>query len=125
MEFGTEDDGITANLYSDLLIKLLPKVRSGEWLILSGILRSQQGELVRAPQRNHFDILSVKRRGKWMAYLARRTGTLRRRSVSRQIFAAVIDRRYSKARCKLKGSPMRSSRPTLCENRVPAASLAG
>ncbi len=70
-------DVITANLYSDLLIEILPKLRGGGWLILSGILRSQQDELVRALQRNHLDIIDMKRRGKWMAFLARRTGTLR------------------------------------------------
>ncbi len=47
---------ITANLYSDLLIEILPKLRGGGWLILSGILRSQKDELVRALQRNHFDV---------------------------------------------------------------------
>jgi ribosomal protein L11 methyltransferase len=64
-------DVITANLYSDLLIEILPKLRGGGWLILSGILRSQQNELVRALQRNHLDMISMKRRGKWMAFLAR------------------------------------------------------
>ena len=64
-------DVITANLYSDLFIEILPKLRGGAWLILSGILRSQQDELVQALQRNHFDIINIKRRGKWMAFLAR------------------------------------------------------
>lgn len=70
-------DVITANLYSDLLIEILPKLRGGGWLILSGILRGQQDELVRALQRNCFDIISTKRRGKWMAFLSRRISTLR------------------------------------------------
>jgi ribosomal protein L11 methyltransferase len=65
-------DVITANLYSDLLLEILPKLRVARWLILSGILRSQQGELVPALQRNQFDIISVKRRGKWVAILTRR-----------------------------------------------------
>jgi ribosomal protein L11 methyltransferase len=69
-------DVITANLYSDLLIEILPKLRGGEWLILSGILRSQKHEFVRALQRNHLDVIDMKRRGKWMAFLARRIGTL-------------------------------------------------
>lgn len=67
-------DVITANLYSDLLLETLPKLRVGSWLIFSGILRSQQNELVPALQGNHFDIISVKRRGKWVAILTRRTG---------------------------------------------------
>lgn len=62
---------ITANLYSDLLLEILPKLRVGRWLILSGILRSQQNELIPALQRHHFEIISIKRRGKWMAFLAR------------------------------------------------------
>jgi ribosomal protein L11 methyltransferase len=70
-------DVITANLYSDLLIEILPKLRGGGWLILSGILRSQKHEFVRALQRNHLDIVDMKRRGKWMAFLARRIGTPR------------------------------------------------
>jgi len=69
-------DVITANLYSDLLIEILPKLRGGGWLILSGILRNQKHEFVRALQRNHLDVVDMKRRGKWMAFLAQRTGTL-------------------------------------------------
>ena len=65
-------DVITANLYSDLLIEILPKLRGGAWLILSGILRSQQDELVHGLQRNHIDVISMKHRGKWVAILARR-----------------------------------------------------
>ncbi len=69
-------DVLTANLYSDLLIEILPKLRGGDWLILSGILRSQKHEFVRALQRNHLDVIDMKCRGKWMAFLARRTGAL-------------------------------------------------
>ena len=72
-----ETDVITANLYSDLLLEILPKQRAGRWLILSGILRSQQNELVRALKRNRFGIIKMKRRGKWVAILAMRSGTLR------------------------------------------------
>jgi ribosomal protein L11 methyltransferase len=70
-------DVITANLYSDLLIEILPKLNASAGLILSGILRSQQDELVRALQRNHLDIIKMKRRGKWMGILAARADTLR------------------------------------------------
>ncbi len=70
-------DVITANLYSGLLIEMLPKLSGSGWLILSGILRSQKHEFVDALQRNHLDVIDMKRRGKWMAILARRTGTLR------------------------------------------------
>ena len=64
-------DVVTANLYSDLLIEILPKLRGGSWLILSGSLRTQRNELVAAMQRNHLDVISMKRRGKWTAFLAR------------------------------------------------------
>jgi ribosomal protein L11 methyltransferase len=70
-------DVITANLYSDLLIAILPNLNAGAYLILSGILRSQQDELVRALQRNHFDIINMKRSGKWMGILAARADTVR------------------------------------------------
>jgi ribosomal protein L11 methyltransferase len=69
-----QTDVITANLYSDLLIEILPKLRGGAWLILSGILRSQQDELIHALQRDHLDVINMKRRGKWMAFLARSRG---------------------------------------------------
>jgi ribosomal protein L11 methyltransferase len=69
-----ETDVIMANLYSDLVIEILPKLRCGRWLILSGILRSQQNELARALKRNGFGIINMKRRGKWVAILANRRG---------------------------------------------------
>ncbi|MGE5207888.1 MAG: 50S ribosomal protein L11 methyltransferase [Alphaproteobacteria bacterium] len=62
---------ITANLYSDLLIQILPKLRNSAWLILSGILRGQETEFVAALRRSKVEIVCVKRRGKWIAILAR------------------------------------------------------
>jgi len=67
-----KNDVITANLYSDLLIEILPKLRGGGWLILSGILRSQRDKLLAALQRSHFEEISIKQRGKWIGILARR-----------------------------------------------------
>ena len=72
-----ETDVITANLYSDLLVEILSKLGSSGWLILSGILRSQRNELGRALKRNRLGIIKMRRRGKWLAILARRFGTLR------------------------------------------------
>jgi len=66
-----QTDVITANLYCDLLIDILSKLRFGGWLILSGILRSQEAELAHVLQQNHYDIIRTKRRGKWVAILAR------------------------------------------------------
>jgi ribosomal protein L11 methyltransferase len=66
-------DVITANLYSDLLLEILPKLRHGGWMILSGVFRKQQHGLTRALQQNRYDIISVKCRGKWVAILAKST----------------------------------------------------
>jgi ribosomal protein L11 methyltransferase len=57
---------ISANLYSDLLTEILPKLKHSDWLILSGILRSQQTEFVSALLRNKFEITGIKHRGKWI-----------------------------------------------------------
>jgi ribosomal protein L11 methyltransferase len=80
-------DVITANLYSDLLIKILPKVRGSGWLIVSGILRSQKDDLVHTLQRNHLQVTNIRHRGKWIAILARRGKELRLQNLEPQIFA--------------------------------------
>jgi ribosomal protein L11 methylase PrmA len=63
-------DIITANLFSELLIEILPKLKRVRWLILSGILREQESDLMRALKRNKITLLEVRRRGKWVAVLA-------------------------------------------------------
>jgi ribosomal protein L11 methyltransferase len=63
-------DIITANLFSELLIELLPKLKRIRWLILSGILRAQEKRFVGELRRNKIDIAEVRRRGKWIAILA-------------------------------------------------------
>ena len=63
---------VTANLFSELLVGILPKLKRAHWLILSGILRKQEGEIRRALTRNKIDIVQARRRGKWVAILARR-----------------------------------------------------
>ena len=72
-----ETDVITANLYSDLIIRILPNLNVRGWLILSGILRSQEDELAYAVQRNDYELINERRRGKWVAILARRRNSLR------------------------------------------------
>jgi ribosomal protein L11 methyltransferase len=62
---------ITANLFSELLIEILPKLKRTQRLILSGILRDQEAQLVRALKRNGIVIMEIRRRGKWIAILAR------------------------------------------------------
>jgi ribosomal protein L11 methylase PrmA len=117
-----EIDVITANLCSELLMEILSKLKRSKWLILSGILRTQQVELLRAFLRNNIDIISIKRRGKWTAILAHGRGARIYRSRS---FAAATDRRYNRTKCRRNSLPTSSSRPIRCENRAPAASLAG
>ena len=67
---------VAANLYSELLIEILPKLKRNNWLILSGVLRRQEDRLLRVLRRNNMEIVNVKRRGKWIAVLANRRGLL-------------------------------------------------
>ena len=67
-------DIICANLYSELLISLLPKWRhrlavNGR-LILSGVMRTQEPDVTSALHRNGFKTLEIRRRGKWIALLS-------------------------------------------------------
>jgi len=62
-------DIITANLFSELLIEILPKLKRAQRLILSGILREQEPQLVRALKRNRIAVVEARRRGKWIAIL--------------------------------------------------------
>src|SRR3954468_13372392 len=64
-------DLITANLFSELLIAVLPKIRRVPWLILSGVMRDQEREVLRALKRSGFTTETIRRRGKWIALLAR------------------------------------------------------
>ena len=65
---------IAANLYSELLVSLLPRWRrrlTGDGrLILSGVLRRQEREVSDALTANGFAALAVRRRGKWIALLS-------------------------------------------------------
>jgi len=66
---------ITANLYSELLVSVLPRFRkrlaAEGWMILSGVLRAQETRLSRAVRSNGLRIDQIRRRGKWIALLAR------------------------------------------------------
>ncbi len=68
-------DVITANLFSELLVSALPfwktRLRKNGLMILSGVLREQEGDLLRALRSNRFEIAGVRRRGKWIALLCR------------------------------------------------------
>ncbi|MGI9087241.1 MAG: 50S ribosomal protein L11 methyltransferase [Chthoniobacterales bacterium] len=65
---------IAANLYSELLRQVLPQFRAHlvpeGWLILSGVLRSQEKALVQELRRAGFEIAEIRRRGKWIALRA-------------------------------------------------------
>ena len=63
-------DVVAANLFSELLIQVTPKLRSARWLILSGILREQEHDVTRTLKRSGIAILKARRRGKWIAVLA-------------------------------------------------------
>jgi len=71
-KFSARIDIITANLFSELLIEILPKLKCAEWLILSGVLREQEAQLLRALNRHGISVVETRRRGKWIALLARR-----------------------------------------------------
>ena len=66
-------DIITANLFSEILIKALPvwsrHLAPDGYLILSGILRAQERAVVRALRQQGFAVAEVRRRGKWVALL--------------------------------------------------------
>jgi ribosomal protein L11 methyltransferase len=66
-KFPKQIDTITANLFSDLLIEILPKLKRAQWLILSGILREVEAQLVCALKRNGIVVVETRRRGKWIA----------------------------------------------------------
>ncbi|MBA2269172.1 MAG: 50S ribosomal protein L11 methyltransferase [Chthoniobacterales bacterium] len=66
-------DVITANLYSELLVSVLPTFRESlvaeGSLILSGVLRQQERELTAALRAAEFRAAEIRRRGKWIALL--------------------------------------------------------
>ncbi len=83
-----EFDMIAANLYSELLAEMLPAFSSGlspgGRMILSGVLRQQEQGLAQELRENRFVILETKRRGKWIALLAKSAGPKRRRRAARE-----------------------------------------
>jgi ribosomal protein L11 methyltransferase len=60
-----------ANLFSQLLIQILPRLKRSSCLILSGVLRTQENEFVHALHRHKIKPIEVRRRGKWIAVLAK------------------------------------------------------
>lgn len=68
--YGGQVDIVIANLFSELLIEILPNLKCARWLILSGILREQERDITRALKGNKIDIVQLRQRGKWVAILA-------------------------------------------------------
>ena len=69
--------GVMANLFSELLVRLMPEViapavASGGDLVLSGVLVSQADEVVASVRKAGFTLLTVKRRGRWRAFHGQR-----------------------------------------------------
>lgn len=69
---------ITANLFSELLIELLPRIKrmlnpDGR-AILSGVLRWQETDLTDAAAAANLRVVTVRRRGKWIAMLVNHSG---------------------------------------------------
>jgi ribosomal protein L11 methyltransferase len=64
---------ITANLYSELLAQVLPLWREASAangrLVLSGVMRSQESQLLPVLRANGYRIEETRRRGKWIALL--------------------------------------------------------
>lgn len=73
-KFPRKIDIVTANLFSELLIEVLPKLKPARYVILSGVLRVQEEDLVRELGRCKIDITKVRRRSKWIAILANCSG---------------------------------------------------
>jgi ribosomal protein L11 methyltransferase len=65
---------VGANLYSELLIEALPRLSrylaANGRVILSGIMRTQEKEVLKALKANGIRVREIRRRGKWIAILA-------------------------------------------------------
>ncbi len=72
---------VTANLFSELLIRLMPRViapavATGGDLILSGVLATQAEEVMTAVRETGLRLVTVKCRGRWRAFHYRRESGL-------------------------------------------------
>jgi ribosomal protein L11 methyltransferase len=73
-------DLITANLFSALLQKSLPKMkrwlRPGAEMILSGILRTQSDDVLQTLSRLKLEVVQILRKGKWVCLIVRKNSSL-------------------------------------------------
>lgn len=70
LKFPGKIDIVTANLFSELLVEILPRFKRVRRMILSGVLRTQERGLRSALRAHRIDIVQVRRRGKWIALVA-------------------------------------------------------
>ena len=72
---------VGANLYSELLVATLPRLRrylaAQGWIILSGIMRAQERVVLQALRANGIKVQEIRRRGKWIALSGVGPGTPR------------------------------------------------
>jgi ribosomal protein L11 methyltransferase len=70
-------DVVLANLFTDVLIAAAPRIaraiKSGGWLIFSGILREQAPEVAKAFEAQGFSESRITMRGKWCAGICRKS----------------------------------------------------
>lgn len=75
-------DVVAANLFSGVLIEAAPVISAavapGGHLLLSGVLREQEAEVLGAFGRQGLRVERVTRKGKWISAHARKTATARR-----------------------------------------------
>jgi ribosomal protein L11 methyltransferase len=68
----TPADILVANLYADLLVRALPRMKHwrapGGVMILSGVLRTQEAEVTAALARLHLRPARILRKGKWICF---------------------------------------------------------
>ena len=71
-------DVVTANLFSEVLIKAAPRIARaaapGGTLIFSGVMRHQEKECVAALTAAGFRMVRTVRKGKWVTTLAAKRG---------------------------------------------------
>ncbi len=72
-------DVVTANLFSQLLISLLPRVRQSlkadGCFIFSGVMRSEESAFMKAIRKCELRIRRIRRRGKWISCVGRAPAT--------------------------------------------------
>ena len=128
-------DVVSANLFSDLLIEILPRIArmlsDGGFAILSGILHNQERDLRRAARSVPLRPLEIRRRGKWIALVASKSNlTTRKRARTLRVPGdfdppALGRRGPPGGSCRPKNFPMPLSRPTRCASRARAGSSPG